>query len=176
MAEIAKRMDVKIEWQDMPFDSLIRRQEGKIDASISCFITPKRAQLVDFPILITPLRMPSCDEGFIKTLPKPKIQQITNSVSIWHDGDEWITEELNETGLMSEQPPATNGWTRLLLILEAGRIDILMADDVPAGVIASQDDDLEIIYKEMLYTGRLTSSFQKVLLTCRLKLTASLLN
>jgi ABC-type amino acid transport substrate-binding protein len=28
-----------------------------------------------------------------------------------------------------------------------------MADDVPAGVIASQDDDLEIIYKEMLYTG-----------------------
>ena len=38
MTEIAKRLGVKLEWVDMPFDSLIAAvQEGKIDASISAF-------------------------------------------------------------------------------------------------------------------------------------------
>ncbi len=50
MEEIAKRMGVKVEWVDMPFDSLIAAvQEGKIDMSISAFnYTEERDQTVDF--------------------------------------------------------------------------------------------------------------------------------
>lgn len=47
MEEIARRMGVKLEWVDMPFDSLIAGvQEGKIDISISAFnYTEERDQV-----------------------------------------------------------------------------------------------------------------------------------
>src|SRR6266487_1425436 len=50
MTEIAKRLDVKLEWVDMPFDSLIAAvQEGKIDASISAFnYSEERDKTIDF--------------------------------------------------------------------------------------------------------------------------------
>ncbi|HOM66702.1 MAG TPA: ABC transporter substrate-binding protein [Brevefilum fermentans] len=158
MAEIAKRMDVKIEWQDMPFDSLIQAvQEGKIDASISCFnYSEERAQLVDFS---DPYHTSEdafiAMKGFIKDFTKAEdAANYKLGVQSGTMQDEWITEELIETGLMSESNLSRyERVDQAALDLKAGRIDILMADDVPAGVIASQDDDLEIIYKEMLYTG-----------------------
>src|SRR6266511_5102793 len=50
MTEIAKRLGVKLEWVDMPFDSLIASvQEGKIDASISAFnYSEERDKTIDF--------------------------------------------------------------------------------------------------------------------------------
>jgi len=50
MTEIAKRLDIKLEWVDMPFDSLIAAvQEGKIDASISAFnYSEERDKTIDF--------------------------------------------------------------------------------------------------------------------------------
>ena len=41
------------------------------------------------------------------------------------------------------------------LDLQVGRIDILMADDVPAEALVSQFDGFKIILKDMLYTGPL---------------------
>src|SRR5512140_1739580 len=50
MNEVAKRLGVKVEWVDMPFDSLIAAvQEGKIDASISAFnYSEERDKMIDF--------------------------------------------------------------------------------------------------------------------------------
>jgi len=50
MAETAKRLGVKLEWVDMPFDSLIAAvQEGKIDMAISAFnYSEERDQKIDF--------------------------------------------------------------------------------------------------------------------------------
>src|SRR4026209_2586720 len=50
MTEVAKRLDVRLEWVDMPFDSLIAAvQEGKIDASISAFnYSEERDKMIDF--------------------------------------------------------------------------------------------------------------------------------
>ena len=50
MTEIAKQLGVKLEWVDMPFDSLIAGvQERKIDAAISSInYTEERAKKVDF--------------------------------------------------------------------------------------------------------------------------------
>ena len=50
MTEIAKEMGVKLEWVDMPFDSLIAGvQQGKIDAVISSMnYTEERAKQVTF--------------------------------------------------------------------------------------------------------------------------------
>ena len=56
MTEIAKRMGVKLEWVDMPFDSLIAGvQEGKIDGAISAFnFSEERDKVVDFTVGLRP--------------------------------------------------------------------------------------------------------------------------
>ncbi|MFU8773975.1 MAG: ABC transporter substrate-binding protein, partial [Anaerolineales bacterium] len=106
MEEIANRMGVTVEWQDMPFDSLIAAvQEDKIDLSISCFnYSEERAQLVDFsdPYYIS-------EDAFIVA------EGFTGEFNVAEDAanfkvgvqsgtvqDEWLTDELVETGLMSE--------------------------------------------------------------------------
>ncbi len=50
MNEVANRLGVKVEWVDMPFDSLIAAvQGGKIDASISAFnYSEERDKMIDF--------------------------------------------------------------------------------------------------------------------------------
>jgi ABC-type amino acid transport substrate-binding protein len=70
--------------------------------------------------------------------------------------DEWLTEELISTGLMSEANLSRyERVDQAALDLQVGRIDILMADDVPAKAIVNQFDGLKIIHEEMLYTGPL---------------------
>jgi polar amino acid transport system substrate-binding protein len=158
MEEIAKRMDVALEWQDMPFDSLIAAvQEGKIDMSISCFnYSEERDQLVDFSdpyytsqdaFIVTdsfagPFNAPEDAANFKVGVQSGTVQ------------DEWLTAELVDTGLMSEANLSRyERVDQAALDLQVGRIDILMADDVPAQAIVSQYEGLSIIYQGMLYTG-----------------------
>jgi polar amino acid transport system substrate-binding protein len=158
MEEIAKRMDVKIEWQDMPFDSLIQAvQEGKINASISCFnYSEERAQLVDFS---DPYH--SSEDAFIvKKDFSGKFDQAEDAANFKlgvQSGtmqDEWITDELIDGGLMSESNLSRyERVDQAALDLLAGRIEVLMADDVPAQAIVNQHADLKIIFREELYTG-----------------------
>ena len=158
MEEIAKRMDVTIEWQDMPFDSLIAAvQEGKIDMSISCFnYSEERAKLVDFsdPYYIS-------QDAFIVA------EGFTGEFNVAEDAanfkvgvqsgtvqDEWLTDELIDTGLLSEANLSRyERVDQAARDLQVGRIDILLADDVPAKAIVSQFEGLEIIFEDMLYTG-----------------------
>lgn len=158
MEEIAKRMGVELEWQDMPFDSLIAAvQEDKIDMSISCFnYSEERDQLVDFsdPYYTS-------QDAFIV------LDSFTDAFNVPEDAanykvgvqsgtvqDEWLTGELVDPGLMSEANLSRyERVDQAALDLQVGRIDILMADDVPAQAIVNQYDGLKIIYQGMLYTG-----------------------
>src|SRR5215208_1276217 len=75
MTEIAKRLDVKLEWVDMPFDSLIAAvQEGKIDASISAFnYSEERDQTIDFSdAYYTSEDAFTVAEGFAGTIVNPE--------------------------------------------------------------------------------------------------------
>jgi len=158
MEEIAKRMDVTIEWQDMPFDSLIQAvQEEKIDLSISAFnYSEERAQLVDFS---DPYH--TSQDAFIVAEGFTGVFNTAEDAANFKLGvqsgtmqDEWITEELIGTGLMSEANLSRyERVDQAALDLQVGRIEILMADDVPARAIVNQFDGLEIVYEEMLYTG-----------------------
>jgi polar amino acid transport system substrate-binding protein len=158
MEEIAKRMDVSIEWQDMPFDSLIAAvQEDKIDMSISCFnYSEERDELVDFsdPYYTS-------QDAFIV------LDSFTGAFNVPEDAagykvgvqsgtvqDEWLTGELVDTGLLSEANLSRyERVDQAALDLQVGRIDILMADDVPAKALVNQNDNFKIIYTGMLYTG-----------------------
>lgn len=158
MEEIAKRMGVSVEWQDMPFDSLIAAvQEGKIDMSISCFnYSEERARLVDFsePYFVS-------EDAFIVAEGFTGVFNAAEDAANYKVGvqsgtvqDEWITDELIDTGLMSEANLSRyERVDQAALDLQVGRIDILLADDVPAKAIVSQFDGLRIIYEDMLYTG-----------------------
>ena len=158
MEEIAKRMGVAVEWQDMPFDSLIAAvQEGKIDMSISCFnYSEERDQLVDFSDpYYTSQDAFIVTDGFTGTFIDPEdAANFKVGVQSGTVQDEWLTAELVDAGLMSEANLSRyERVDQAALDLQVGRIDILMADDVPAQAIVSQYDGLNIVYQGMLYTG-----------------------
>ncbi len=160
MEEIIKHMDLAIEWQDMPFDSLITAvQEGKIDMSISCFnYTEERAKLVDFsdPYYVSQdafLVTDGFSGEFIKAEDAANFKVGVQSGTVQ---DEWITEELVDTGLMNEANLSRyERVDQAALDLKAGRIEILLADDVPAKALTRQYNDFKVILEDMLYTGPL---------------------
>lgn len=160
MEEISKRMGVAVEWQDMPFDSLIAAvQEGKIDMSISCFnYTEERAQLVDFSDPYhTSLDAFLVTDSFTGVFSEPEdAANFKVGVQSGTVQDEWLTDELIDTGLMSEANLSRyERVDQAALDLQVGRIDILMADEVPAKALVSQFDGFKIIYEGELYTGPL---------------------
>ena len=107
MTEIAKRMGVKLEWVDMPFDSLIAAvQEGKIDASIAAFnYSEERDQNIDF----TEQYYLSEDafivgEAFADTIAAPEdAAKYKVGVQTGTTQDSWLTENLVDTGMLSEE-------------------------------------------------------------------------
>jgi polar amino acid transport system substrate-binding protein len=158
MTEIAKRMGVELEWTDMPFDSLIAAvQEGKIDMSISCFnYTEERDAMVDFSepyytsedaFLVT--------EDFAGTITNPEdVAGYKIGVQSGTVQDDWVTTELIDAGLMDEANLSRyERVDQAALDLEAGRIEVLVADSVPAQALMDQFGGLKIIYEGMLYTG-----------------------
>ena len=158
MEEIASRMGIELEWQDMPFDSLIAAvQEGKIDMSISAFnYSEERDALVDFsdPYFVTEDAF-IVAEGFTGAFNQAEdAANYRIGVQSGTVQDEWVTDELIDTGLMSESNLSRyERVDQAALDLQVGRIDILLADDVPAEAIVSQFEGLMIIHKDMLYTG-----------------------
>jgi ABC-type amino acid transport/signal transduction systems, periplasmic component/domain len=68
--------------------------------------------------------------------------------------DDWVTTELVDAGLMPEsQLSRYERVDQAALDLQSGRIDVLVADSVPAQAIMKQFGNLKIVYEGMLYTG-----------------------
>ncbi len=158
MEEIGKRMGVEIEWQDMPFDSLVAAvANGKLDMSISCFNYDEERDLtVDFSDAYY-----TTEDAFVVA------STFTGEFSIPEDAakykvgvqsgtmqDDWITENLVNAGLMPEANLSRyERVDQVALDLLAGRIDIMMADHLPVLEITKKNPDLKIVYKGELSTG-----------------------
>lgn len=158
MTEIAKRMDVDLEWTDMPFDSLIAAvQEGKIDMSISCFnYSEERDEKVDFSdAYYTSEDAFLVVEEFTGTITNPEdVANFKIGVQSGTVQDDWVTTELIDAGLMEEANLSRyERVDQAALDLQAGRIDVLVADSVPAQSLMSQFGGFKIVFEDMLYTG-----------------------
>jgi polar amino acid transport system substrate-binding protein len=160
MNEIGKRMGVTVEWVDMPFDSLIAAvQEGKIDLSIAAFnYDEDRDKSVDFTdAYYTTEDSFTVLEGFTGDLSDP--MNLANYVVGAQSGtvqDGWITDNLVTPGLLSEDKYFRyERVDQAALDLQAGRIEVLMADYVPAQAVISQFGGMTIVYHGVLSTGPL---------------------
>lgn len=156
--EIGRRMDLEVEVQDMPFDSLLAAvQEDKIDLSISAFnYDEERDQSVDFTepyyyaedaVLVA--------ESFSGTIDAP--EQLAEYVVGAQTGttqDGWVTENLVDAGLM----PAENLFRyeridQAALDLQAGRVDAILMESVVARSLAEDMGGLKIVYEGQVSSG-----------------------
>lgn len=158
MTEIAKRLGVKLEWVDMPFDSLIAAvQEGKIDASISAFnYSEERDQMIDFSdAYYTSEDAFTVAEGFTGTIANPEdVAAYKVGVQTGTTQDSWLTDNLVATGKLSEENLFRyDRVDQAMLDLQNGRIDVMMSDYIPAQALAEQLGGLNIVYHGVLSSG-----------------------
>lgn len=158
MTEIAKRLGVKLEWVDMPFDSLIAAvQEGKIDASISAFnYSEERDQMIDFSAAYyTSEDAFTVADGFAGTIANPEdVAAYKVGVQTGTTQDGWLTDTLVATGKLSEENLFRyDRVDQAMLDLQNGRIDVMMSDYVPAQALAEQLGGLNIVYHGVLSSG-----------------------
>ena len=158
MTEIAKRLGVKLEWVDMPFDSLIAAvQEGKIDASISAFnYSEERDQMIDFSdAYYTSEDAFTVAEGFAGAIVEPQdVAAFKVGVQTGTVQDGWLTDTLVADGALPEENLFRyDRVDQAMLDLKNGRIDVMMSDYVPAQALAKQIGGLEIVYHGALSSG-----------------------
>ncbi|MDX9991116.1 MAG: ABC transporter substrate-binding protein [Anaerolineales bacterium] len=157
MEEIAKQLGVKVEWVDMPFDSLIAGvQEGKLDASISAFnYTEERDQVVDFSIAYYDGEDAfAVSEGFSGTLAQPE-DVVAYKVGVQNGTtqDGWLTE-LVEQGLLPEANLSRyDRADQAALDLKNGRIEVMLADAIPMKALVQQLGGLKIAYEGVVSSG-----------------------
>jgi polar amino acid transport system substrate-binding protein len=158
MTEIASRLGVKLEWVDMPFDSLIAAvQEGKIDASISAFnYSEERDQTIDFSdAYYTSEDAFTVAEGFAGSITKPEdVAAYKVGVQTGTTQDGWLTDTLVADGALPEENLFRyDRVDQAMLDLQNGRIDVMMSDYVPAQALAQQLGGLNIVYHGVLSSG-----------------------
>jgi polar amino acid transport system substrate-binding protein len=158
MTEIAGRLDVKLEWVDMPFDSLIAAvQEGKIDASISAFnYSEERDQTIDFsdPYYTSEDAFTVAEDFAGKIVNPQDVAGFKVGVQTGTTQDGWLTETLVADGALPEANLFRyDRVDQAMLDLKSGRIDVMMSDFVPAQALAKQIGGLEIVYHGVLSSG-----------------------
>ena len=158
MTEIAKQINVKLEWVDMPFDSLIEGvQKSKIDAVISGMnYTIDRAKQVNFSdpyyTLEDSFVVADSFKGEIKApedAGKYKVGVQTGTTQ-----DTWLTDELVKKGKLPEANLFRyDRADQAALDLKAGRIEVLMSDSAPADFLVKQVGGLKIAFKALITSG-----------------------
>src|SRR5690349_3665901 len=158
MTEVAKRLGIKLEWVDMPFDSLIAAvQEGKIDASISAFnYSEERDQMIDFSdAYYTSEDAFTVAEGFAGTIAEPQdVAAFKVGVQTGTTQDSWLTDTLVADGALPEENLFRyDRVDQAMLDLKSGRIEVMMSDYVPAQALAEQLGGLNVVYHGVLSSG-----------------------
>lgn len=158
MTEVAKRLDVKLEWVDMPFDSLIAAvQEGKIDAAISAFnYSEERDQAIDFSeAYYTSEDAFTVAENFSGAIVNPEdVAGYKVGVQTGTTQDTWLTDTLVTGGKLPEENLFHyDRVDQAMLDLQNGRIDVMMSDYIPAQALAEQLGGLKIVYHGVLSSG-----------------------
>jgi len=158
MNEIGKRMGVTVEWKDMPFDSLVASvQEEKLDMSIAAFnYDEDKDKSVDFSdAYYTSEDAFIVLEGFAGDLSVPEnLANFKVGAQSGTTQEGWILDNLIGTGLMdAANLMSYERVDQAALDLQAGRIEVLMADYIPAQAIESQFGGMKIVYHGVLSTG-----------------------
>jgi polar amino acid transport system substrate-binding protein len=157
MTEIAKRLDVKLEWVDMPFDSLIAAvQEGKIDASISAFnYSEERDQTIDFSAAYyTSEDAFTVADGFAGTFAKPEdVAAFKVGVQTGTTQADWLGGLVADGALPEGNLFSYDRVDQAMLDLKNGRIEVMMSDYIPAQALAEQLGGLNIVYHGVLSSG-----------------------
>jgi polar amino acid transport system substrate-binding protein len=136
MREIASRMGVDVEFQDLGFDALVTAvQEGKVDAAIAAMAaTDDRRASVDFSMVYYAgdnVLLTTADSGIAFNDPKEiaKYKVGTQSGTIMYY---WLEDNLVEPGLMSDDNISVYERNdQLALDLKAGRVDLALMDLEP---------------------------------------------
>jgi polar amino acid transport system substrate-binding protein len=158
MTEVAKRLGVKLEWVDMPFDSLIAAvQQGKIDMAISAFnYSDERAQKIDFsdPYYNSEDAYIVAD-SFTGQFAKPEdIANYKVGVQTGTTQDTWLTDNLVKPGKLSESNLFRyDRADQAAMDLKNGRIEVWMADYVPGQALVDQLGGLKVVYRGVLSSG-----------------------
>lgn len=160
MTEIAKRMGVKLEWVDMPFDSLIAGvQQGKIDASISAFnFSEERDKVIDFTVAYYTLEDAfTVPDSFKGTINVPEdVANFKVGVQTGTTQDGWLTDTLVTAGKLPEGNLFRyDRVDQAALDLKSGRIDVLMSDYDPAKYLAKSLGGLQVVWHGVLSSGPL---------------------
>jgi polar amino acid transport system substrate-binding protein len=136
MREVAKRMGVEVEFQDLGFDTLVAAVEtGKIDAAIAAMAaTDERREKVDFSVVYYAgdnVILTTADSGisFDDPLEAANYKIGTQSGTIMYY---WVEENLITPGLMTtDNLFLYERNEQLALDLQAGRIDLAIMDLEP---------------------------------------------
>lgn len=136
MRELASRMGVEVEFQDLGFDTLVAAvQEGKIDAAIAAMAsTDERKEKVDFSMVYYAgdnVILTTADSGiaFDDPLKAADYKIGTQSGTIMYY---WVEDNLITPGLMdSENLFLYERNEQVALDLQAGRIDLAIMDLEP---------------------------------------------
>lgn len=158
MEEAASRMGVKVEWVDMPFDSLIASvQQGKIDMAISAFnYTAERDKTIDFTdAYFTSEDAFTVADKFSGKIAQPEdVAALKVGVQTGTTQDSWLTDTLVTPGKLPEANLFRyDRVDQAMLDLKAGRIDVLMSDYVPAKVLAKQIGGVNVVWNGVLSSG-----------------------
>jgi len=157
MTEIAKNMGVKLEWVDMPFDSLIAGvQEKKIDAAISSInYTEERAKQVTFTDPYYTLEDSFLvADGFKGTLKAPEdCANYKVGVQTGTTQDTWLTDLVKSGKLKEANLFRYDRADQAALDLKSGRIEVLMADSDPAAMLAKQVGGIKEALKALVTSG-----------------------
>ncbi len=158
MQAIADKLGVELVWEQMPFDSLIAAiQTSKIDASIAAFnYDEERDANVDF----TSAYYEAADaflvrEDFTGTIAAPedaanyKIGVQSGTVQL-----DWVQSTLVDSGLMpAENMISYERFDVAALDLQAGRIDVIMGDDVVIKSLMQAINGFMIAYEAEVSSG-----------------------
>ena len=160
MEEIARRLNVKLEWADIPFDSLIDAvKAGKIDLAISAFnYSLERALEIDFsdPYYLSEDVLVVTNQ-FSGTIAAPlDVARYQVGVHSGSTQENWLVENLVKAGKL----PEANLFRyeradQAAEELRIGRIEVWMADNVTAQVFADQVGNLKTVYEGTLSGGPL---------------------
>jgi polar amino acid transport system substrate-binding protein len=157
--EVAKRLGVTAEIQDMGFDTLITGvQEGKVDAVIAAMQgTPARDEQVDFS---TPYNwqkdafIVAGDSPIVMTKPEDaaglKIGVQTGTVQ-----ETWVRDHLMPLGTTEDQISTYERVDQGALDVANGRIDVLFINAAPAAELAAKEGlKLALITSDTVAAGQ----------------------
>ncbi|MBN1247376.1 MAG: basic amino acid ABC transporter substrate-binding protein [Anaerolineae bacterium] len=126
MEEVASRLDMELEWQDIAFDGLIGAlQSDKIDAIIAAMsATPEREQQVDFtdPYFIGADAIIVAEGSGIQITKNEDMAGHTVGVQTGTIQEEWIDENIDAEVSRYERAE------QAIMDLQSGRIDIVAMD------------------------------------------------